>query len=688
MNGAAATRRRTGGLRALALLIVGAAAAASPQAASAQWTLFLPRPFENHAFLDTYGSYERDSSSGSARGLRWNDSFFRETLTLESRGYSYDPRFLQYDVSVSGATSQEDYDSSSADGGDWRYGTSLMYDARLFLLPEHAYNLQAFASRYEPLFRQQASNQHGSVAETYGSIFRFRRKPYFVNASFVDTKLNGSGPDSDVKRLGLDGEYFKRFGNGYEFSVNGAFNPSWYSDSDDLDGSSTEYLLSNLINLKKVRLNSSVTQNSFEQSRGPFDGYDTDQFGVWELLSVYLPYSFRTDLAYRHHDDKSTVDGVTPGLDRKYSDDGDNVQLDVIHKLYQSVDTDYRFVHDTRTSSGGETTLTGHGLSLDYAKMVPHGRLTAGFALGRAETENRGFVDVVNEPYTGTAVPGTFTLHQQNVDASSITLLLKSPLPPFETIQLVEGVHYTVNTAVMPFEFQVFALPPEFVVPGSYDFYATYSLLTGDFDLRTDTWGTNTSVQLFGDLVTPFVRYAAIRSSVLSGTFPGTPIDSDSYATGVILHYRVLRVRTEYQYLDWDVNPYRAWRTEAQYVGNPTPTISTYAVLSYMNRHYLGGQSVNYSDDYTEDSVTTSASVTKQLPIQNLYVTLGGSYSHLKGLVESNGWSATSSLVWHIGKVDISVGLSAYGADNTGNVGLSTDRNHELVYVNFRRQLF
>lgn len=89
--------------------------------------------------------------------------------------------------------------------------------------------------------------------------------------------------------------------------------------------------------------------------------------------------------------------------------------------------------------------------------------------------------DVIDEPHSAVPVPGSFTLEQQNVDAGSIVVLVQSPLPPYELITLVENVHYAVIPAGNFFQIQIFALPPQFVVPGTYDFSVSYSLAcTGD----------------------------------------------------------------------------------------------------------------------------------------------------------------------------------------------------------------
>ena len=78
---------------------------------------------------------------------------------------------------------------------------------------------------------------------------------------------------------------------------------------------------------------------------------------------------------------------------------------------------------------------------------------------------------VIYEPHVGVSVPGSFTVDQPNADQTTIVVYLRSPLPPFELVRLVENVNYAVIPTQNTFEIPVFALPPQFVVPGTYDLW-------------------------------------------------------------------------------------------------------------------------------------------------------------------------------------------------------------------------
>jgi hypothetical protein len=668
----------------------------APSCVCAEWKDFAPTPFENGAYLDTFASWERDNLHAGNASSRWNDTFIREKVTLFSDGYSYHPRFLQYHFSIGGALRQENYDSSLTGSTGWTDGTGLEYDLRLVFLPEHTYNLSVFASRYEPLFKEQSASQHTSVGTTYGTSFRYRKKPYFVHAGVVTDNIDNGVSSSDVTRVALDGEYLKRFGDGYETSVNAGFNPSWFSSSTGLSGNQTEYTFGNVLNLQTVRLTSNFSKNDFHQDTATAESFESDQLSWYELLNAYLPYNFRSDLSYRFRDNNDTIESpATPVT--KLSDQGDDLEFNLAHRLYESVETTYTFLRDSHSSSGGDTTSLSNSLTLSYAKRLPRdSRLLVGFGVARTDTDNTGQATVLNQAFPGVAIPpGLLTLPQQNVDASTILVFLQSPLPPFQLILLTENVDYRLIGAVgSTFQIQIISLPPQFVLPGTYSFSVSYSLTSGDFSLQTDSVSGNASTQLFNDLLTPYFNYVHITSKVLSGFFPGVPLDSTTYVTGLIVHRGPVRLLGEYEDFEWNVSPYHAWRVEAQYISSLGPTTNVYATAAYLNKYYPHGSSgsltgtVSAMAAYTEQSESGAASIQQQLPAWNMYLSAGGSYSHLHGFVDTNAYAFNASWAWRVGRIDLSVGASAYESDSSGAGTVPTRRDHELVYVNLRRRIF
>jgi hypothetical protein len=272
-------------------------------------------------------------------------------------------------------------------------------------------------------------------------------------------------------------------------------------------------------------------------------------------------------------------------------------------------------------------------------------------------------------------------------------VFLKSPLPPFQLIQLVQNVNYTIIPIENTFQIFVTTLPPQFQVPGTYDFFVDYSLTGGNYKLRTDTWGGNTSVQLFEDLLTPYFSYQSVQSDVVSGTFPGTPFNSEVYTTGLILHRGPVRARGEYQDLKSNLSPYQAWRADVQYVNSLNDTTYVYATTAYQNRHFpqgtsgqSSGQFAVSSTPFTEQTESIATSIQKQFFARSMSLAAGGSYSRYQGLVDSNSYSVNANWQWTIGKVDLTAGATAYGSDTTS--APKEQRDHQIIYFNFRRRLF
>lgn len=653
--------------------------------AGADWRDILPVPFQNNIYLDLYGFYEQDHIRYGPVDSTWNDTFFREKVTLASSGYFYHPRFLQYQSSFSEALKQEYYEITTLPSQGWRRGNAFEYDVRLLLLPEHFYNLELFALRYEPLLREQSASQRNGMQSSYGAFFRYRRKPWFGHFRFSDDTVDSGATTTEARRVNAGGEYFRRFKGGNQFSLAVNFNPNDFSTSQGLEGEARQRALSGTLDVKRVRLSASASRDTIDQS-SPFSGdVHSDDGSEYFLLTTYLPAKLRADVSYRKQDSQNSIRSPLENEPRQFDDRYNEFRLNLVHRLYDSLDTTYVLLKDSRESTGGDSGLLSSQLNLSYSKSIQPGRVLAGLSVGRSDTENTGKADVVNEAHPGTAVPGRITLGRPNADPASIVVFLKSPLPPNELVPLVENVHYIVAAVGNTFEIQLLTLPPEFAVPGTFDFEVTYSLVAGHFELRTDGTGYNLSVELLDRLFTPYYGYAAVRSKVLSGDFPGVPVDSTSHTVGLMVQKGGIRGTAEYQELDWDVSPYTAWREELQYIATLDPTMNLYAVASVLNKHFPQGASPYDPVPYTDRVVTATCNVQKKFDRRNMSLSAGATYSNFRGLVESDSYSLNSTLVWRVGKLDLNAGLSAYSADSSSATTSTSRRDHGLVFIKARR---
>jgi len=676
--------RSIGRLLALLTLAVVAATPALPQ----DWRLFLPRAVENGGSFELFASAEEDENIYGERANVWHDDFLKGKVTLFSRGYAYHPRFLQYYLEVGAAVKEERFDATFHESTGWRSDTGLDYKALLYFLPEHPYHLELFALRWEPVFKDHAAVQRDSVSTTYGADLRYAYKPWFAGARYTDDTLESSLSSSNVKRLGLDGEYFKRYANGNQLSFNAAYIPKRYTSSSGLDGESTEALFSNTLILGPVSLFSSLTRDEIDQSTGLFGGFESEQLVWYERMTAQLPWNFRTDLLWRWQDGRTTITDPFSASPRELSTEDREAEFDLVHQLYESLQSTFVHRRTWRDSDAGQNDSVTSSLGFNYSKKIPRGRILAGLSLGRSELESVGTTDVTDERHPATGVPGTFTLGQANVEVGSLAVYLQSPVAPYEAVRLIENQHYVVAPLGETLEVTVFALPPPFVVPGTFDIFVSYRLLGGAFRLRSDFFGHSASVELFDNLLTPYYSYFQSESELVEGIYPGASPDATSLIAGLRFVRGPWRARAEWQDVEWQVSPYEGWRGEVQYIGPVSRTATLYATAAYWRRDYPRGKGSAEGDPLQEENETLSATFDQRFFDRTLTLSLGASYSRTTSVVDTEGTSFNAALNWQIGKLDLSAGASTYGSASESPGLQDSERNHYYYYLKLRRELF
>ena len=652
------------------------------------WREFLPRTLDNGAYLDLRGLFEEDDNRHADRSYRWSDTFFKEKLTLFSNGYVYHPRFLLYRASVTGALSQERYETSLAPSGEWRPDDGFEYDFALHLLPEHPYNLHLFARRYEPLFTERFASRENNIATSQGADFRYRRKPWFLHTRLSDDSLTSGTIRSDVHRLGLNGEYFKQFQGSDILSVTAAYNPSRFERNTGLEGNSRELLLGSLLAFGRYRLSSSLTGNDLEQDDRRTGRFESDQLVWQERLDVELPLHFRTEIDWRYQDSETRFPDADPGRLKALSNLSRDLSATLIHQLFESLTSSYSFSRNSRRSTGGESDSSSHQLGFSYDKTIPRGRLLLGASFGRNDIDNSGATDVANEPHPSVAVPGSFELGQENVEPTSVVLFVRSPVSPFESIRLTEGVHFTVTSLVNALEIVILSLPPQFVLPGSYDFVVSYSLESGGFRLRSRFNSVSGSVQLFGNRLTPYASYSTVDSEVRSGFYPGAIPDSATTTAGLLFRLGGLRARGEYRNVDWESSPYTLWLGELQYVGALSRSTRLSASASHRRWDYPLGRSDVPGEPSIQTTDLAAVDLQQKLFARTLMLSVGGSWSETRGLFDSRSRSVNSTLSWQIGRTDLSAGATIYDSESEGGGIAISRRTRTLYHQRLRRELF
>jgi len=677
-------------LRSLLPILCATLAAAVP--VRAQFSLWLPVSVDTGAYIDLFASGESEDFGPDVRRVGWDDRYMREKLEVYSLGYVYHPRFLQYRVTLGAGLDQERYSTNLGGAGNVPYdnkGTGLEYDARVALLPEHPYNLQLFAMRQEPLFRERSTTNHSTVERQYGAEFRYRKQPWAFGSRYSDDTIASDTLTSNVRRWNTNGEYHRSLAHRGEFSASGSVEPSRFSTDNGLTGHGELGRLGSVLDYAhsettRSTLRSRLDYDSNDQT-APLSGrLQTSQLTWEELLDVDLPYRLHADGVWRYRDDSSRSDQSLAGLSDLESTRRE-LEAGLEHQLYESLQSRYRFRHYTSNTSFGDSTTLGHELGLNYIKHVPEGFLLLDSTLGRNDTTTTGQVAVAEERHPAIAVPGRFLLNNADVDINTVTILLRSPLAPFEIVRLDENVHYRLAVVGNQVEVTVFSLPPRFQVPATYDFIASY-LTSGGFTLRTDNFSGSVELHLWNERFFPYYHYSDVKSQVVEGVFTGQALDSITNVFGLELREGPVLLRVEHQDVRWDVGPYTAWLAEFELFGTFRTNTTVHLDVSHLERYYREGTSTHGPyDEFFQDA---SGSVQQRLFERRLTVSFGGSYSHLIGLSETEAYSLDGSLGWRIGLLDVAAGANIGRSHTSGGLGLPTRRSSDAYWVRVRRELF
>jgi hypothetical protein len=661
------------------------ALAALSAAARADLGAFFPRPTRNGAFVDVEASREQDDFGVGDRHSGWTDDFTRERLTVFSYGYVYDPRFLQYSLSLGWVPRQERYQVLGAPAAPRAFRSGFEYDVRLLMLAEHPYFGEVFARRFAPQFKERAATGHDTVGTSRGASLHYRRKPYFFEAGAQDTALQSATSRSDVTSYRLSGQFFKEYRRGRRFSLSASADPTRFTGT-SVDGRTRQYYAEGVLTLPPVTLSSTAVKNSVEQQGEGGPVFRSDQRSLLEHLSANLPKGFTTRFSWSDHRSEgsvSTSESAPPA-----SNSGQSIEAELAHRLYRSLDSRYAFHRTSDTSSRGESTLVSHGLSGLYRKFIPHGRLQIGANGGWTNTDSQGQGDVFDEPHLAQSVPGEFTLAQPDVAPESIRLFLKSPVAPFENVPLTENVDYVALPVMNTIEIRVIGLPVRFVVPGVYDFFVFYSLTRASFGLHEQTFGANVSAELFQDRLSPYASYSKVRSQVVSGSLPGPPPDTTSRSVGLGVRKGELQGRIHYDAVDWEFSPSRLWAVEAQYFFSVGRATRITATASYQNRYFPHGSSPASQQPIRDELAQGSGSVRHQLFSRHLILAGGGSFSRSFGWTHGQAYGLNGSLNWRLGKLTLEAGGAASWADSQAQRLAPLSRTHQFYYVSLHRDLF
>jgi hypothetical protein len=675
-------------VRILALIMVFLAAFSSR--ATADWRQFIPKITDYAGFLTVEGSYETHEDRVDVAGQKRSDLFFRQIVELAATGYVYHPRFIVYYAGISGGL-KEEKSSGLGQRTSWDVMNAEEYDFSALVLPEHPYNLELFTRRMEPLAKGQLSQQFTTVAYSSGAIFRYKKKPYFLNVHYLRNSTDYASGSYTTSKYGFLGTYHKEIekegGNTYSFAV--AYDHQ-DSSASGFGSTTDDASLSNTISFRKVHLSSGLSFHMADQQGGVGGiSLSAKSFSWNERGQVSLPWNFSADLSYVLSKDWLKTGGDSL-QEANVSNTNQNAAFSLTHRLYDSLISTYSAGYSSLRSDSGNSSTISNSLGFAYVKRVPLGRLRATFSAGISDTTATGSQPVVNEPHDGVTVPfGDFTLNERDVDPASIVVFLKSPLVPGALVDLRENIDYFVLASGGTVQIALVNLPPAFVVPGTYDFSVTYTVRnrTGGFKVRT--LSSTISYLLFGEMIIPYWNHSESKETLKEGFTGVVPFSVASDQWGLTFNRRPFSAAVRYELIRSTFTPSKGWKAELNYIDTFFQHTQVQASVMYGVKSYPNGiATVGFgSSPYRDKLFGASAGVQQRIPKINLFVYAGGSYSKEKGLGEATTYSLNSNVMWAVGKLLVNGGATASFSDSVIG-GIVTKRVDQYYYLSLKRKLF
>jgi hypothetical protein len=660
-----------------------------PSSGWADWRDFTPRLLLPGAALGVTISYSSTESDGGGTSVKTRYFLGGQQLTLFTSGYSYDPRFIFFHIAF-GIGLQERYQSSSSPFSNqgWDTGEGNEYRVDMLILDKHPYTLNLYALRTRPLVIGTTGTEPPQVQTGKGAIFRYRRKPYFFTTSYTTNSYETSQGTSTSDALKVGAVYFKEYATGNSLSFAGDYVHNSYSAPMTPGGTANYYLLTNFTRYAPFSLLSSVTRSDANQET--FTGSLGSKTFTWlESLNVALPLNFGAGFSWNYSDNTSSFEDST-APSSELSSTGKGISFSITHRLYESLSSFYTFSVSKVSSPSGDTKQTTNQLNFNYTKRIPWGRLTMGANFQRVTVDNSGEAQIVNERHPAVAVPGSFVLAQQEPDPATLQVYVRYPVEPFEIIPLQEGVNYAVTPLNQTLQINIVSLPPQFILPGAFDFFVSYSIQQAEFNIQENTESYNIGLNLFNDLLNPYYGYSKTSSKTLSGELPGgaPPLESTSNVVGLVVNKNPFRASVQYQKTDSNISSNKAWRADLQYNKTVSETTQVNATASYEVTDYPAGTSGQSAQSYTEKITTFSASMVKRIDDTGITLNAGGAFSHMQSLTSSTAYSVNGSLLWRVGKFTLSTGARVALSQSEGEVSRNVRTIHQTYYLNMRRVLY
>jgi hypothetical protein len=659
----------------------------APACVLADLRQFIPQIYSTEGDLEINASYESKENRLAGKGTQTSDTFLNEKIVLTVNGFVYHPRFLLFLGKIGLGFSQEKYSSSSA-GTDESSESNMFiqeYEFRTLLLPEHPYNLELYAMRYNPFIVGKANPEISSVTLSEGALFNYKKRPFKF-------KLNYSMSDTESSRSVSESKNFNAFANYFKenFTLAGALSRAVTKNTIGSVGSEFKllnYSIENQIRLfqRKVYFTSNASQVISDQ-QSVKTVTEGNRLTWTEQLNMYLPWNFNTILTYGYFKDvqkSRDIDTEAKGLLDSMSN---SAGLSITHMLYESLRTVYNFNYNATFTSTGDSEITMNYFGTSYIKKIPWGKLIADLQLSNSHLERIGAPTVIDENIQA-KIFDEFTLKESNIDVELIRVFVIDPVTG-GPIELTNNVHYSVDRVGDTVKIFIIDIPFEAKNPDpfyEYTFKVRYSFIVSSIEIEKSGFGYNLKLELFDRLVNPYYLYNHEDQKLLSGTLSGGTDTITSQTVGLVLQKQPYSLLMEYQDYDSRLTPSKRFRAETKYMQNFEQTTYIDARVYYTKVQNLAG--LFDPESTTETSIGMDLRVSKRYPRKNLTVTAFGAYSNRKSNFKTNVYSLGGAVTWKVAMIDLSLGANMSMIESALDTG-KAETTSQTYYFTLKRKLF
>jgi hypothetical protein len=489
-------------------------------------------------------SYEMEKSDRSGTNINRADTThtFLERVDIETSGWVYHPALAEYKIKFSPEWEQ---DSTRSEGGEKRTTRSFFtgYFEELTLLKYKPYTLSIFSNRSRSTLSSSFSQRSKSETDVYGATLSLKYRILPTIFSYNHEKSSQKG-------------FYTTDRESDEFRVSTKYDQHLGATLLDASYKDTTQATQGIFRNQEIK--NATLQNSSNLTKDRrvlllsglgFSSVDADATGRTDYtrFSENLPWRHRenlsTDYSFRYDKNASDV----------FSSETKSLSFHLQHLLYETLLTSIDTEASSSKFTGGNTGQYNSGVSFNYNREVPKGRLNI----------NIGYnYWIVNQDF----VPGYIQIFNESVflDDSALRLLAHEGV---DTNSIIVSDNTGTITYIKDIDYRIIEIGYQIrisrIITGSIlngqEVLVNYRYISSSpFDSATFNQSYGVSLNLWSAWRL-YYKYSNSRQKVLSGTPTQRLADDAIHTAGTELDWKWNRTTFEFEDRETTTTPSQKW---------------------------------------------------------------------------------------------------------------------------------